>query len=514
MKAALRLTIAACFLLAAFNVSAATLYVSLESKNPTPPFSTWATAANVIQDAVDAAKDGDTVLVTNGVYATGGRAVGTNLLANRVAVYKPLTLRSVNGPQFTLIQGAKDPDDYNGFGNRAIRCGYLSDGAILSGFTLTNGATAQNPWPDRSKPDESGGGVWCTSTNAVLTNCILTGNSAAWEGGGAVGGTLYNCALHDNEAFNGGGSSQSTLNNCTLTGNRADLTFGCGGGASGGTLNNCTLAGNSADCGGGASGDYWLCTLNNCTLTGNSAGVGGGACRATLKNYVLTGNSAFGGAGAYVCTLYACTLIANSAGDDGEAVSSTLYNSILYYNSGGNYSVGTTLSYCCTTPLPTRGVGNIIGPPLFMDMAAGDFRLREDSPCIDAGTNLLGFTTTTENADTGGILVIAYDYDATDILGNGRFIDGNGDGKVAWDIGAYEFNSFKPPRFSVHPQLTPDGWRLSVVGAPHKRARLQRSENLKDWEEIWSGIIGAEGLLQMNVGDNGQKLRFYRVVVP
>jgi len=42
------------------------------------------------------------------------------------------------------------------------------------------------------------------------------------------------------------------------------------------------------------------------------------------------------------------------------------------------------LNHSCTTPLPTNGIGNITGPPLFMDMAAGDFRLREDSPCIDA----------------------------------------------------------------------------------------------------------------------------------
>jgi hypothetical protein len=149
-------------------------------------------------------------------------------------------------------------------------------------------------------------------------------------------------------------------------------------------------------------------------------------------------------------------------------------------------------------------------PPLFMDMAAGDFRLREDSPCIDAGTNLVALAFTDSN--TGKL--VTYAHDPMDILGNTRFIDGNGDGKVAWDIGAYEFDSFKPPRFNVQPQLTADGWKLSITGAANQWVHLQRSSNLKDWEDMWSGWMGAEGVHQCNDGDLGQKLMFYRVVVP
>src|SRR5882724_6736116 len=238
MKTPLCLTLAA-MIWAAFNLSAVTLYVSLESTNPVVPFATWATAATNIQDAVNAAAAGDEVVVNDGMYF--GHI--------QVPYLKPLNLRSVNGSQVTII---------NGGGTN--RCVFLTFGASLTGFTLTNGVSFFD-----------GGGVYGLSTNSYLTNCTLNGNSA-FTGGGVSGCTLYNCTLNRNTAGRlGGAAIFTTLYNCTLNGNSAGRNFatGYGGGAEGSTLYDCTLTTNSASGNGGAA---HICILYNCTLISNSAG--------------------------------------------------------------------------------------------------------------------------------------------------------------------------------------------------------------------------------------------------
>lgn len=319
---------------------AAVRYVDVNSANPTPPYDSWPTAAVTIQDAVDAADPGDHIMVTNGVYQSGGRiAVGTGSGSgsNRVAVTKPLLLQSVNGPEYTVIQAYPSPVTNLGVG--AMRCVYLTNGASLSGFTLANGATWA-PW---------GGGVYCQSSNlVVVSNCVLVSNFAGTRGAGAYGGTLINCVIRSNSAPPAAGSG--------------------GSGAYGSILVNCRLIGNSSQNGGATA----YCTLTNCTLVYNRALYGGAAASSRLYNCLLTGNSAeVDGGGTIDCRIVNCTVTENSAGRyGGGVVTGSMFNSIVYFNTSpqeANYFAILSYSFCCTTPLPPGGQGNIAMDPKFVD---------------------------------------------------------------------------------------------------------------------------------------------------
>ncbi len=156
----------------------------------------WATAKRSLQAAVDAAADGDTILVAPGVYEP-------------VATFnKPLLIASVDGAAATVIDGGC-----------VLRGATLGNDAwqtntVLRGFTVRNGCAA------------FGGGA----LGGTLEGCRLDGNLAL-EGGGAYGSTLIDCLLLSNLAAYGGGACEARLFNCTVEGNVAEIagggTYGC-----------------------------------------------------------------------------------------------------------------------------------------------------------------------------------------------------------------------------------------------------------------------------------------------
>src|SRR5882672_6225294 len=103
----------------AHELAAATLYVSQTSPNPAPPYATWETAAHTVQEAVDAASDGDTVLVAEGEYR----------LAAQISIAKAIVLRSDMGADRTLLNGQNN-----------TRCLWISNSvAVVDGFKIWRG---------------------------------------------------------------------------------------------------------------------------------------------------------------------------------------------------------------------------------------------------------------------------------------------------------------------------------------------------------------------------------------
>ncbi|MCX7004814.1 MAG: PKD domain-containing protein [bacterium] len=427
---------------------AATNFVSLLGHHHAP-FTTWSDAATNIQDAVNVARAGDVVLVSNGVYAAGVTAGSDG--PTRVMITNAITLIGMAGPADTVIDGG-----FPAASNRCVTVG--NAGALVAGFTLRNGRA------------DYGGGIEFVSgvvSGGTLSNCLVHSCSAKSSGGGihADDSEIVDCIISNNTLdVSGGGagaliSGASVMRRCTVTRNRVAGIFaeaagvycylgglvldsaiignttgeGDGGGVYlwGGTASNCTISGNTAYNGGGV---YLRSdgTVHGCTISGNTANWrGGGAvmedsdsvvrnCRILTNNAAndrgggvhcvfngvvvncdILGNRALkrGGGIDGACAVRDCTIAANYvtyylgygggiAGEPGAA----LVNSIVYFNTAPaapNYSndeTSVTYSHSCTTPA-VPGPGNIDAEPLFVELASNNVHLLAGSPCIDTGTN-------------------------------------------------------------------------------------------------------------------------------
>jgi polymorphic membrane protein len=279
-----------------------------------------------IQTAIDAAEDGDTVLVAD----SGSPYKGNN---NRNLNFKgkSITVKSKNGRDTCTI-------DCENSGRGFIFQNGEASVAVVDGFTIKNGY------------DTRGGGIYCKlSSSPTIRNCLFSYNEATEDGGGICieesfpliigcnfednsadgnGGGIYNlasapticdCTFSRNTAELGGGiynefsyqasfSGKAWINDCTFTGNQALASSKGGGGiyntSSSPQINQCSFLDNTAvqDGGGIYIENYSAPEINFCTFSENSADDGGGiynadatcapviASCAFLDNNVGTGN--------------------------------------------------------------------------------------------------------------------------------------------------------------------------------------------------------------------------------
>lgn len=326
-----------------------------------------------IQGAIDAAVDGDDILVAPDIYVENIDFLG-----------KWIILQSEAGAEATVIDGGQS-------GSIVTFASHDIDEATIKGFTITNGTGTYDPDIGRN----CGGGIYCLSSSPSIMNCVIAGNSINGFGAGiycsADSSPLVEaCTITENTADGWGGGfsctgrSSPTIINCIISNN--DSTPGYGGGisikdSSTALIKNCSIMNNIALNGGGIGCDtYSSALIKNCLILENIATWRGGGIfcydhsNPTITNCTLSGNAGDQGGGIHAGRN--STPIVTSCilwGDSGM-----LGPQEIYLREGG--SIVITFS---DVQEGWTGEGNIEADPLFT--GPDDFHLESGSPCIDAG---------------------------------------------------------------------------------------------------------------------------------
>ncbi len=214
-----------------------------------------------IQDAIDIALAGDTVLIHPGTYS-GRRNYdlspgGIDILIQSIDPNDPAVVAS------TII-------DPNFMGRAFDISGGETSACIIAGLTVTRGR------------DGRGGGLYCRGSSPTVEKCVFVKNIATLQGGAMYfydsAASISNCVIASNRASTDGGGiewwdSSFTIRNCIISDNRAD-----GPGQGGGidivrcpeaAIINCTIAGNESGDGGGVYCWGSTAQLENCILWDN-----------------------------------------------------------------------------------------------------------------------------------------------------------------------------------------------------------------------------------------------------
>ena len=321
------------------------------------PYRTWATAARDVQSAVNAANNGETVIISDDIHSS----------SEQINIEKGVHVIGVEGATI------------DGGGNH--RCFFVNnENAVLDNLKIVNGNITNG----------NGGGVYLR--NGTLKKCEIENNTSKEYAGGVFfdnGGKVIDCELKNNSAFFGGGAYFISNGNVEASIFKENIADANGGGFAcefGGVVDRCFV-------------------INNKTVRGDGGGgylFQGGM----VKNSILCENFAKRAGGGLVSAIsgqvYNCTIVTNEALAGGGGIyswrSADIKNSIVYHNKPDNLSnVGANIIYkfSCTLPKVT-GEGNISGTPKLVNWKAGNYHLKSDSPCINAGKNEGWMTTTTD----------------------------------------------------------------------------------------------------------------------
>jgi hypothetical protein len=319
---------------------------------------------------------------------------------------------------------------YTGNTDRVINAtgaGFLIQGCRITGGNLTSGngggiflsgaGTVRYCTVDNNKSLTNGGGIHCNSSSAVviIENCIIANNTAGSSGGGVYmngASIMTECIITSNKVINanseGGGvyaNTSAVIERCIIDNNTAGAETT--GGKGGGVILNAAA------------------TLANSLVINNFASGQGGGVR-------MVGSSAGGVVSVYNSTIAnnKCTVAASTEGgiSMNTGRSYNIINSIVWGNTNGNDVVSDipsgnaangqerVLKNSLFSGAPNTN-GNKNADPLFL--GNGDYRLREGSPAIDAGT----------------VTDVPEEFIVWDLTGQTRVL------QSGIDMGAYEYQS-------------------------------------------------------------------------
>lgn len=283
----------------------------------------------------------------------------------------------------TVLGWGSDVTTINGSGSSKTVIG--ADNSTIMGFTITGGSS----------------GIYNDHTSPTIDSNIITGSSY-----GIVNSfsspTINNNIIKDNTTYGiYNVDSSPTITSNVITGNQNGIVN---------LYSSPTIANNiitNSKYGSGIYNNRSSSKIINNTIYDNTNGIRTYfSPTPTIANNIIANNVSYG--------------IWNKGDCDiGSSHLTTKHNDI--FSNDPNYREdGTCVS--------RKSVSDMTADPLFEDAVNGDYRLQAGSPCIDAGDN-----------------ASVPDWLTTDCAYNPRIVDGDGDGSVRVDMGAFEYIPYNTP---------------------------------------------------------------------